>query len=611
MGRGASRHTLWKGREASQHTLLKRFNKLLNDITSFCKENINNNITKKSKTDISLLTPTEVIIKLHNDKYKFTQTDIDKFLTNATYTIPNNYGGKCYLFCNSYQSSYYYMGKNTNRNQAINIMLNLQLSYDNVQLLMTQCKKYTYDTYNVLYKITRGGYIYSEDQIKNLIDDRHYKLIKLIYSVKFMSINVFKHCLKYCNVFEVKWIESMINKNKIVVTEDMLLDLLKIIPTNKFCIIQNKLIIQFLKKINKCTTVTIIKLLQSKYYDNVITSLFSISSKPDIKILIELCKIGPINKIIEYVELGIKPNLECLNHAIKLQYKKFTDKDTLYGHRDCLLKTGSFSVFRYMEKMKIVPDINTLLNICKSNKLSLFKKILKYGVSPTQECLMYAIKQERIELIVIILNNKILPPENIETFEIIMSCSSYDKILELIVSYGYELNLKMIEYMFKVDRIMPELDNLGIPYDEKLYYLCYSNISLHEPNLYHKSSKYTKYITEFKKEIGDIIHLRSLCIKSTSNLKSIKDYMINKNLKPDRYCIEYACQYNKELAKYFILNLKCTPTHKCIKYSSEFYNLEYADKNSIEQFINRLDKDVNYEYMAKKYDHIDLANLFI
>ena len=260
-----------------------------------------------------------------------------------------------------------------------------------------------------------------------------------------------------------------------------------------------------------------------------------------------------------------------------------------------------------MKKLGVVPDINTLLNVCKSNKLSLFGKIVKYGISPTQECLIYAIRQENMELIEIILNNKILPPENIETFEIIMNCALYDKILELIVSYGYELNLEMIELTFKQEKIIHGLDNLGMLYDEKLYYLC-NKYNIFNKNRYNEN-KYAKYIVKFEEELGDLIHLRLLCITPNNSLKSVKDYMINKNIKPDRYCIEYACRCNIPIAEYFIQNLKCTPTHNCIKYSNEFCNLSSIDQFVIKAFIDKLDKNINYVYMAKIYDHIDLSKL--
>jgi len=594
----------------SRETLLKRFNELLCDTTSFYNEIYGRRT--KSMT-VGGLTPSQVIIKLHDDGYKFTQTDIDKFLINAIYVPSNNYNAysrRSYLLNDSYYS-------NNEKKQAISIMLNAQqLSYDNVQLIITKMTSSSYSY--VLYEIIKSGYIYSEDQIEHLINKGFSNLIKNIYSVKFMSINVFKYCLKYCRIFGTKWIETMINKNKIIVTEDMLLNLLDNISSvanTNINTIQSELIIQFLKKISTCTNATIIKLLQSKYYNAVITILSSICSKPNIKILIELCKTGPIERIIEYVELGIKPNLECLNHAVKLPYVQLTEKDMLHRYEDCILKTGSFSIFRYMRKCGVVPDTNTLLNVCKTKKLSLFKKIVKYGIYPTQECLKYAILQENMELIEIILNNKILPPENIETFEIIMNCKLYNKILELIVSYGYELNLEMIELVFKQEKNIDGLDNLGIPYDEKLYYLCYRynifsrNRYRHGERYRYDENKYAKYIVKFKKELGDIIHLRLLCENSNNLLKSVKDYMINKNLKPDRYCIEYACRHNNTIAEYFIEDLKCTPTHNCIKYSSEFCNLNSVDQFKIKEFIDKLDKNINYAYMAKMYDHVDLSKL--
>ena len=147
---------------------------------------------KNTKNIISLLTPSQVIIKLHNDEYKFTQTDIDKFLLNALYSYTNRYLG--YLFEDPYYIS-------NERKRAVDIMLSVQqLSYDNVQLIITKISS-TYCTYNykhslyeymcILYKINKSGYIYHENQIKDLIDKGFYKLIKIIYSVKFMSINIF------------------------------------------------------------------------------------------------------------------------------------------------------------------------------------------------------------------------------------------------------------------------------------------------------------------------------------------------------------------------------------------------------------------------------------
>ena len=132
-------------------------------------------------------------------------------------------------------------------------MLNTQyLSCDNVQLIITKSSLYKL---HILYKILDSGYIYSENQIKDLIDKKWYDLIKAIYTVKYMSINIFKYCVKHYNnvdyhdynTFNVAWIETIINKNKIVITEDMLLDLLE---DKKNDSSRNELIIQYLKRIN-------------------------------------------------------------------------------------------------------------------------------------------------------------------------------------------------------------------------------------------------------------------------------------------------------------------------------------------------------------------------
>nr|QBK89268.1 MAG: hypothetical protein LCMiAC02_03630 [Mimivirus LCMiAC02] len=590
----------------SREALLKRFNELLDDNTSFYNEVCSFN--KRTKSTVELLAPSQVIIKLHDDKYKFTQTDIDKFLTNALYNNSNNYDNYTgvYLFneCTSWDK----------RSQAINIMLS-KLSCDNVQLIITKCS--IYNT-KILYKILNGGYVYSEDQIKYLLAKKFYSFIKTIYTVKYMSVNIFKYCLKYCLNYQLgsEWIKTMIAKNKIVVTEDILLSLLEVTDGNNYSL-QSEFIVQFLKKNCACTSDTIIKLFRSRHNDIVIKNLSSICSKPDIKILIELCKIGPINLVVKYVELGIKPNLECLNHAVKLPYKKFDKLQNRY--EDCVLKSGAFSIFRYMRKFGIIPDINTLLSLCKTNKLSLFKKIVNnYNINPTQECLKNAIIQRNVRLVEIILNHKILPLEDIETFKIIMNNESFDKILKLIVIHGYELNLEMVEFAFKNNKIIYGLDNLGVPYDEKLYYLCYKHDILfnEEKTRERLRSRYSKanrfksdeYNMAFIKNLGDIVHLRSLCAVPYNNIEIVKTYMINKNIKPDRYCIEYACKYNKKIARYFIQNLKCTPTHNCIRYSDEYKKMCWS-YSSINNFINELDNNINDIYMTKRYDHIDLSKL--
>jgi hypothetical protein len=180
------------------------------------------------------------------------------------------------------------------------------------------------------------------------------------------------------------------------------------------------------------------------------------------------------------------------------------------------------------ERFNISPNLATLNTTCKNGRFLETKMLLeKYNIIPEKNTLDWSIKSLNLELIQTILNFKLTPDTH--TFHI-LNPGSYrndtkDKILEMLINYGLMITINDIDDLLRQQYAINDLSRFNIPYDEKLYFMCYCN------NYYPK--EYLNYMTLNKKTL----ELHELCKTSTFNI--ITKYIQETNTKLDKYCMSF------------------------------------------------------------------------
>ena len=221
--------------------------------------------------------------------------------------------------------------------------------------------------------------------------------------------------------------------------------------------------------------------------------------------------------------------------------------------------------------------------------------ILKiYKICTDNKCLKNAIISKDKNVIITILDfSKIVPDEEIAM--ILLSQCNYNEefctdLMEVLIDYGLCITYNILDKCTMMDVAIDDLDRFkDIKYDEQLYYI------------FHKYEFWPeKYVTKLKENINsDVWAMREMCtfVESVDNFKI---FLINKKLKPDRYCLENSyINESINIKKYLLEELNCEPTTACL-----------GNKSRDCLTLNKLLKKYKFDYkiMSQPYN-INLDDL--
>jgi len=235
------------------------------------------------------------------------------------------------------------------------------------------------------------------------------------------------------------------------------------------------------------------------------------------------------------------------------------------------------------ESIGILPNYETLKICIRYNNLEILDVLLnKYNLIPDKNVLDCALANCDEIIINKILCHKVVP-DDISFDFVLQNQYLSSNLIIMLVKFGLHLTKEKVGKLLLRNKVIDDLDLYGIEYNGDLYFLCYvANIF---PNTY-----ITKFTIDPK-----ILGLRDLCKDHRSSKIKFNNYMKTNNVKPDRYCLEFCCRYNKELAQYLMKELRCDLS------INTFYFLNYTENNEYEtNMLNSLNEHcIDDAYMSK------------
>ncbi len=268
--------------------------------------------------------------------------------------------------------------------------------------------------------------------------------------------------------------------------------------------------------------------------------------------------------------------------------------DMIYDDETCI-KIYTIDLFKLLG---IQPTIETLKIICKKGSVNVFDRfVTTYKIIPNKECLDESMLSLNQEMIFKIICYKINPDK--DTFNKMFKCKTgyfnprkYQEITELLIKNGLQITFNELEMLIMRHSYIDNLERFGINYDEKLYFICYKYDCC--PKSY--EDKFTIN--------SNTLELRKMCEK-TIKLDQFTKFLKNKNVKPDKYCVDNIyINGNRILIDYLTNKLKCYPSILVFLKTSKYSDIVDC---KWEQLNNQL--NITHHEMSQTFDHIDLNNL--
>jgi hypothetical protein len=515
-------------------------------------------------------TLTRIIIKLDELKYNFTQNDFNNFISLSVKGKYNNY----------YRSSFYKCYEEAKGN-VFNIMFGKFTPSDaQFKIICRTClgTRHCVSWVDILLK---RGIKFDKSKI-NELRKIGYDIGKII-SKEDPSIDNLKIIINGIlkGNIELRFLTQMISKNKIVYPEDFLNTILMSLGA-------------------KCT--------KWKKIDTIIVKLLDYV-KPNsdtIKILINKNTNLKVDTYKKLFENGMIPNedlftyfsknyvtLELVFYGKKYEFilttnimnnmLKVTDKCNSFNEsflidlgypKDIVYKSfgKNFNILTFFEGLGILPNYETLEIAVQSDYPTIFDKCtIEYKMIPNLDLLNMALKVFNKDIVTKILCYKVVPDQS--SFKIMADGDWYveKEELELLIKFGLQITKDNVKQLLKNEIIVDNLERFGIDYDGDLYFWCH---------IYGQCPK--EFFEKFKLKIDEkILTLRNMCRFPKTTVKMFTEYIDQNNVKPDRYCLELSCRYNKKIATYLIEEKKCDAS------INTFYFL-----NRIERYIHMLEKIV-------------------
>lgn len=575
--------------------------------------------------------PSDVIITLINSKFKFLLTHFNKFVSSICY------GDERSWLCNLGLSD-----PTRKLTVKYKIIINYFFSYftpTNSQLNML-CKKSCYSKY-------KQSILWLECLINSgfKIPEKYYR--QLMYTKFDLCSYILKNNISL-NEDAVKTLLA----NKCSLHINKVAKLIKIIKLNdpSKClnmyitdVLSNNTVNSNFKKIFKIliskgasvdnTTFTTILNSETKNYLNILIILQEFINNhiilPNEFIEKLLKKYDNSDMLLFFVLNNIKVTTDMVNMIlwytfyIPLPNKKVLKE--LHIDPSLMHTNNDISPDKLFSYLKIKPNMDTLIYLfyhaSDDGDINIISDlILNYNIIPDKDCLLAAMRTENVSIVKTLISYKI--PVDDDVFDhFIKYCKSVE-MLDLLIHNNITIDFDKITRLLRKGICLESLYNFDIDKGEQLYYISY---------IFGKLKQYKQDITVNP----DKMELREMF--GRANLSSIKKFMKEKNLKPDRYCLEnsYNNTLNLDVNK-FLINNGCDMTPNCLglsrysgyrwikkKAGSKHVKIRYRSYRSkytrvprkvkIDlQYRNTLydinkEAGIDHEYMAKEYD-IDINN---
>lgn len=226
------------------------------------------------------------------------------------------------------------------------------------------------------------------------------------------------------------------------------------------------------------------------------------------------------------------------------------------------INTKHVCITKLYDIFKIPITLNTLTIALTNKNYKLANIILEnYEVMPNKDTLDLAIKNinvthkinDEYDVICNILKYKILPDsvtlDNLDLSHVYNSTINDKRCyIDLLINNGLILTFEVFEFLLSKRLPITNLERFGIPYDEKLYFLCY---------------KYNTFCDEYYEKLtidGKVLGLHKLCRSKLKSNHIIMDYLQKHNVKMDKYALDFLLFSNRNKAMLFIENYKCIPS---------------------------------------------------
>ena len=536
-----------------------------------------------------------IIIKLNELGYDFTSNDFDNFLICATYNKTNGYINN---------------NRNQNRKMLMSIMFIKFTPNDKQFKLLMSCYKKSgmFDWVDIL--ITKG-FIFTDKQISEL-SKVGYNTIKIVKNSQIISIDQLKSAILSLTTYD---------NTELDVLRDLLLKV--DLPTDFInWVLENLPLINYnknaqIKKYKILMSILLEKLsFNSDSYEYIFRFIscdfvyFCVQEGfvPDERSLDYCTKKYELMELVLYFhkKFNLEVTTEMMNRMLKhktiiakevdIHYHTnyISDVNTVkkmllsFGYDEELIdgavKNNHISLYSLLQ---LPPDNETFKLAIKDGYEHIFNDCIKtHKMVPNYEHMQTLFQSYVINSNIFneLLCYKLLPTK--QDFKKLLTLRIQPDIVELLVNYGFILDLDDIAWCLKNNLIIYNLERFNIKYDENLYHICY---------------KYNKFPYDDKFTLDkDIMELRKLCKNPRTTITHLSNFMQQGNVKMDRYCFDHICYCNHPLYTELMNKFNFTPTMTMYYWMGlcrcNFQNFDkYAETYGI-----------TVEYMSDKYE-IDLT----
>jgi len=207
-----------------------------------------------------------------------------------------------------------------------------------------------------------------------------------------------------------------------------------------------------------------------------------------------------------------------------------------------------FDIGLYLMGNGVTPNDESLNLACRDNNTFMFRIMInRYKLTPNNDTLVYCLRSYSIDknMLVEILNYKVIP--DVDSFKALMDHgqNDTDAVLEILLNAGLYITYDMLDYALSRRYIIKNLERFGIHYDEKLYWYCYRN-------------NFDCY--DFTEIDSQVIKMRKMANLANVDSYEVIRFMVDNDLKLDRYSLEYSIRRNNSLSVVLIGHFKCEPT---------------------------------------------------
>ncbi len=527
--------------------LIDRFNELLKEKTSFYDEVHNFRSTYRHTRKTELQCPSKVIMRLHKLNHKFTQEQLNLIV-------------KCIVYRKG--SSYLVMDHGTRAKKAIFSQFN-----PNAQQEIQMASCYTGDNRDFTWvdALVAQHHNFQPTSIDLLKKAGYNKRLECDIST------IVKQLEQLCtNVKQTTYnkINSLLTGESIQVSPQAMLNVINsdwgwYSPTMPHSIVE---FMDLLLQYGTPTREVVEQYFRRNRNYNLFVRLVQkakLSQNDLMDILRMCCWTGSSDHVAFLVKhMDHPPSTECLNIAFQkgldLDYKVLEslgyDREFI---ENIISRNLHIETFNFFIESGTEPNEETLELACRDKLYNVFSCIVNmFGIEPNSKCLQISFNCRKLDTAHNILEYKIVP--TIEDFKALytdnVKVEKRVEFFELLVRYGLSVTIDMIGMAIKHRDHITKLNRFGIEYDNKIYGLC------HRYNFWPE-----EYVREFNDKMDSrILNMHAMCKKRTTTLTCFFKYLKKHQIKPDRYCLELCCQYNKRIAESLIEEFDCEPTLGCL-----------------------------------------------